>query len=178
MTPAMADRICLGDFLADLNPKAMWGNLSPPRLPVSQSPRVSMVSRATNRPFYSAKNRHFLRSAAVTFRVSAVRKRGITAPPRKVARREKENESPTDSISCQLNTTNILLKSLVKRLEKHEKRLSEVEQKLCHSSDISSSSATTPVRRQNAVLPEVRVSLCKVVSQLYNILILFATERN
>ena len=97
------------------------------------------------------------------------------ALPRKVARTEKENERPTDSICDQLTTTNSLLKSLVKRLDKHEKRLSEVEQNLCRSSDISSSSATTPVHQHKVVPPEVRVSIFYVF-QLH-IFILFV-ERN
>ena len=58
--------------------------------------------------------------------------------------------------------TNSLLKSLVRRLDKHEKRLSEVEQNLCRSSDISSSSATTPLRQHKVVPPEVRVSVVYV----------------
>ena len=86
------------------------------------------------------------------------RKKEVTTMPMKVARAEKENERPIGSISDQLCTTNSLLKSLVKRLDKHEKRLSEVEQKICRSTDISSSSTTTPVRRQKVVPPEVRVS--------------------
>ena len=82
-------------------------------------------------------------------------KKRKTPMPMKIARAEKENERP---ISDQLSTTNSLLKSLVKRLDKHEKRLSEMEQKICRSTDISSSSTTTPVRRQKVVPPEVRVS--------------------
>ena len=69
---------------------------------------------------------------------------------------------------------------------KHKRRLSEVEQKICRSSDISSSSTATPLRQQKIVPPEVRVReasmSCYVLWSMSFILCLslfiHSTERN
>ena len=69
------------------------------------------------------------------------------------------NEKGTDS---ELSKTNALLQTLLKRMERQEKKLCEMESKLTQSSSLSSSDSTprrrSAAERRKEVPQEVRVS--------------------
>ena len=75
----------------------------------------------------------------------------------KVRKLDKENVNPIDVLD-QLETTNALLKTVVKRLEDQDKKISILQDKMCQTGSSNSGTCTPRAKSQKEVPLEIRVS--------------------